>query len=68
MSNGRPHSGILKQDQVDIPMIEPSHVYTFPSDVDGINIQVTWATKQQGIICDLDLNVLTYDERVSCVC
>lgn len=52
------------QDASDIPTIEPNGIYTFPVDVDGVRIKVEWVSKQQGIICDLDLNAFFYDERV----
>ncbi len=45
--------------------IEPMGSYIFPPEIDGIRITVQWVSKQQGIMCDLDLNALMYDERVS---
>jgi hypothetical protein len=39
--------------------------YSFPVEVDGIRLSISWVSKQQGIMCDLDLTALIYDERVS---
>jgi len=56
---------LIATEEVEAPNIEPYSTYTFPSDVDGTKIIVSWMSKQQGVICDLDLNALVYDERVS---
>jgi hypothetical protein len=52
-------------EEVEAPYIEPNNTYAFPTDADGIRITVSWVSKQQGVICDLDLNAFIYDERVS---
>jgi hypothetical protein len=36
----------------------------FPDDLDCVKLLIEWVSKQQGIICDLDLNLYCYDERV----
>jgi WD40 repeat protein len=50
-------------DQQEVPLIDQNKTYTFTGDVDGLNLVVSWASKQQGISCDLELNILAYDER-----
>jgi hypothetical protein len=37
----------------------------FPDDLDCAKLIIEWISKQQGIVCDLDLNLYCYDERVS---
>jgi hypothetical protein len=39
--------------------------YFYPPDFDSVKLMIEWVSKQQGIICDLDVNVYCYDERVS---
>lgn len=56
---------IIHEEPVVVPTIEPNGVYKFPEQLEGIRLNVQWTSKQQGIICDLDLNAFMYDERVS---
>lgn len=56
---------MMEQASVEVPLIETNKTFTFSPDIDGINVFVSWTSKQAGIACDLDLNVLVYDERVS---
>ncbi|RYG68910.1 hypothetical protein EON64_04060 [archaeon] len=56
---------IIRDELVVVPTIEPNSVYRFPEQLEGIRLNVQWTSKQQGIICDLDLNAFMYDERVS---
>jgi hypothetical protein len=51
-------------DQPEVPLIEPTKTFSIDNEVDGLNIVVAWQSKQVGIPCDLDLNVLVFDERV----
>ena len=43
--------------------VEQNGIYTFTSDVDTTRFTVEWTSKY-GMICDLDLHVYCYDERV----
>ncbi len=46
------------------PTLDIKECFYFPPDFDCIRLMVEWVSKQQGIICDLDLNLYCYDERV----
>lgn len=48
-------------------ILEAKESYYFPEDYDCIKMVVEWVSKQQGIICDLDLNMFCYDERVKMI-
>jgi hypothetical protein len=52
-------------EQPDVPLIEPSKTFTFGGEIDGLNVMVSWQSKSAGIPCDLELNILVFDERVS---
>jgi hypothetical protein len=39
--------------------------YIVPEDVDCIRVIVEWTSKSFGMVCDLDLKVYFFDERVS---
>lgn len=49
----------------DVPNLEIRESFYFPPDFDNIKLMIEWVSKQQGIICDLDVNMYCYDERVS---
>lgn len=52
-------------DEADIKVLaQKEHMY-FPDDLDCARLVIEWISKQQGIVCDLDLNLYCYDERVS---
>ena len=38
-------------------------IYRFGGDSNVVKFTAEWATKQFGVICDLDLNAYCYDER-----
>lgn len=48
----------------DIPSLEPNGTFDFHPETEGVRVTVSWTSKQQGIVCDLDLNAFFYDERV----
>lgn len=50
-----------------MPVVEAQGTFAFQSDLQGVRLAVSWVSKQQGIICDLDLNAFFYDERVSTI-
>lgn len=52
-------------EEEDVPNLEIRENFFFPSDFDSIKLMIEWVSKQQGIICDLDVNMYCYDERVS---
>lgn len=56
---------MLNEEEVEAPYIEPYETFTCGGDIDGIRLTASWTSKQQGVICDLDLNAFLYDERVS---
>ncbi len=62
-------TSLLKRSKSDLEnelvQIEPMGSYVFAPEIDGMRITVQWVAKQQGINCDLELNALMYDERVS---
>ena len=45
-------------------LAQKEHMY-LPEDVDCARLVLEWISKQQGIVCDLDLTLYLYDERVS---
>lgn len=45
--------------------LEPGETLHLDEDVCNLRINVEWTTKVYGIICDLDLMIYTYDDRVS---
>jgi hypothetical protein len=49
----------------DVPNLEIRENFFFPPDFDNVKLMIEWVSKQQGIICDLDINMYCYDERVS---
>jgi hypothetical protein len=46
-------------------IIPQNSLYHFQHDQDNVRIYVKWTTKQHGVICNLDLFALSFDERVS---
>ncbi len=58
-------SKIKQLNEEELLAVESGGTYAFPIEVDGIRISISWVSKQQGIMCDLDLTALVYDERVS---
>lgn len=52
-------------EEADCKCLDVKECFYFPSDFDSIRLMIEWTSKQQGIICDLDVNVYCYDERVS---
>lgn len=51
----------------DTTSIQPNETFVIPSEIESVRVYVKWQAKQQGIVCDLDLLVFLYDERVSFV-
>jgi hypothetical protein len=49
----------------EIKAIDQNGTYQFAIDIDGARVTVNWLAKQQGLIGDLDITALVYDERVS---
>lgn len=60
----RPRSAIVETVE-ETPVIKPGEKYTFGYDVDNIKMHMKWTTRQMGMICDLELMVFMFDERVS---
>ena len=44
--------------------LESKQVVDLDSDVNSIRVSVEWIVKVFGLICDLDLIIYCYDERV----
>jgi hypothetical protein len=57
---------MAKKDEVPVPNLGPSRVFPFPSDVNCVRLTAEWTSKPHSI-CDLDLEVHLYDERVGYV-
>ena len=47
--------------------LESSQVFDLEVDVDNLRFAVEWNAKIFGIICDLDLILYCYDERVQII-
>lgn len=60
----RPRSAIIESKE-ETPTIKQGEQYTFSSDIDNVKMLMKWTTRQIGMICDLELMVFMYDERVS---
>lgn len=54
-----------KAEDIEVPVLGIKDEFAFPGDHECISLNIEWTSKLQGIICDLDLNVLCYDERAS---
>lgn len=57
------HASVAGGDPGEVPMLNPKDMKDVPSDYESMRLHVGWATKQNGIMCDLDLNLYCYDER-----
>ena len=47
-----------------IPKLGVYEVYPFPVEIEVVRFKVEWLCNSYGIICDLDLTVYCFDERV----
>jgi hypothetical protein len=52
-------------EEVEVKSLAQKESLFFPDDLDCAKLIIEWISKQQGIVCDLDLNLYCYDERVS---
>ncbi len=62
----RPRSALVLAPE-ETPVLKQGEQYTFAPDIDNIKMLIKWTTRQIGMICDLELMVFMYDERVSAV-
>lgn len=51
-------------EDLDVRVLAQKESMFFPDDLDCVKLLTEWVSKQQGIICDLDLTLYCYDERV----
>jgi hypothetical protein len=49
----------------EILTLEAGQTFAFSDGTDGARLTIQWTSKQQGIICDLDIHAFMWDERVS---
>lgn len=52
-------------EEVEARVLAQKECMYFPDDLDCARLVLEWISKQQGIVCDLDLQLYLYDERVS---
>ena len=56
--------GVGAKGDAEIPQLDPPNSFELPEDVDNLRIHTEWTSKVYGIICDLDMSLHFYDERV----
>lgn len=55
----------LKGDkEVEVPILETGDAYLIQSDFEGLRLIIDCPVRTMGMICDLDINLYCYDERV----
>ena len=61
--------GVMEKlaEDIEVKSLAPKESIYFPDDLDCARLVIEWISKQQGIVCDLDLNLYCYDERVSVI-
>ena len=48
----------------EIPRLDPWNVFDIDEEVGNLRVDIEWFTKTYGVICDLDLALYSYDDRV----
>ena len=51
-------------EEIEVKYLAQKESLYFPDDLDCAKLVIEWISKLQGVICDLDLNLYCYDERV----
>jgi hypothetical protein len=46
------------------PILQPEQRFAVPQDSLRIRVNVEWTIKSRGVVCDLDLKMASFDERV----
>ena len=50
--------------EVEVPILEIGDGYLIPNDFEGLRLTIDCPVRTMGMICDLDISLYCYDERV----
>ena len=50
--------------EVEIPVLEAGDGYLIPTDFEGLRLIIDCSVRTMGMICDLEISLYCYDERV----